>query len=80
MNAADECCKRCCEYAEPKKRDECAKPNIKRPQCVVLVRTSSRAVCSPPKDPFSVDFKDLEQRLQDPVVKVDLTSTNIHSP
>jgi spermidine synthase len=30
--------------------------------------------------PFSIDFKDLEQRLQDPVVKGDLESINIQSP
>jgi spermidine synthase len=29
---------------------------------------------------FSIDFKDLEQRLQDPVVKADMASINIKSP
>jgi spermidine synthase len=30
--------------------------------------------------PFRIDFKDLEQRIQDPVVKADLESINIKSP
>ncbi len=32
------------------------------------------------QDDFSIDFKDLEQRLQDPVVKADLASIHIQGP
>jgi spermidine synthase len=32
------------------------------------------------QDNFSVDYKDLERRIEDPVIKADLASINIHGP